>query len=309
MRNGFWVEVLRNVNQEEWNWAPTKAATDPAEHQQVSRVPRTKLRLFRLKLQSVQRDIRPKQGNSEYVEVQESEVVIYVLGSIFASEISTIAFAITAGIWQRVFWLVGYLCVPLVLKLLALVVNVRREGLIKPPTISAGNATRQIPTPITQAPPPEQIYEIVNNDLGIALISTSSPTPDILLQFFRHYGHPQRTLPSDRAREICCMLLIYVFVLYFPAGLVALLWMEPETQYLWLGYQVYTIVAMHVARLGGFNGCGRTEERIARILESKRSVLLRAGKSNHCVLASLEMEEIGSVADGKARVEGILRGE
>lgn len=54
---------------------------------------------------------------------------------------------------------------------------------------------------------------------------------------FKHYGHPIRDRRSvglgDRGREIALMALVYLFALYFPSGFVALIWMEPEVQYLW----------------------------------------------------------------------------
>lgn len=72
--------------------------------------------------------------------------------------------------------------------------------------------------------------------------------------------------------------------------------------------KVYTIIAMHIKRLGGFGGCEGTEEGIARVLESGKTVLLRENNNRTCVLASLQIEEVDSVADGRRRVEEIVEG-
>jgi len=46
-----------------------------------------------------------------------------------------------------------------------------------------------------------------------------------------------------------------------------LLWEDPHGQYLWLGYRVYTILAMHLVRLAGWGDCWMTQVRIARLLQ------------------------------------------
>ena len=67
--------------------------------------------------------------------------------------------------------------------------------------------------------------------------------------------------------------------------------MKTEVQYLWLGYQVYAILAMHIVRIAGLRGSGRTEERIARELESGREVWF-VGESRNAVSAELETVEV-----------------
>lgn len=70
------------------------------------------------------------------------------------------------------------------------------------------------------------------------------------------------------------MALVYLFVAYFPAGLIALLWLNDDAQALWLTYQLYIVFVMHFSRLLGLNGCSRTEERIARYLNKGKEVIL-----------------------------------
>ena len=85
-------------------------------------------------------------------------------------------------------------------------------------------------------------------------IEVLRPEP-VVGQFFMPYGHPIRDRCSvglgDRGREIASMALVYIFALYFPSGLVALIWMEPGAQYLWLGYQIHAILIVQVVRIAG----------------------------------------------------------
>jgi hypothetical protein len=126
---------------------------------------------------------------------------------------------------------------------------------------------------------------------------------------FKHYGHPIRDRRSvglgDRGREIALMALVYLFALYFPSGFVALIWMEPVVQYLWLGYQIYAILAMHVVRIAGWGGSRRIEECIARNLESGKEVWL-LGENGHAVAAKLETAEVDSIVAGRKKIREIV---
>ena len=102
------------------------------------------------------------------------------------------------------------------------------------------------------------------------------------------------------------MILVAVFVLYFPAGLISLVWMDPQVQYIWLGYQVYTIIAMHFVRLFGGASAGRTEKRAAVLLQSGKSVWLK-GTDNHAVKATLTMTEVESIKVGREYVKHLIR--
>jgi hypothetical protein len=70
-------------------------------------------------------------------------------------------------------------------------------------------------------------------------------------------------------------------------------------------YQVYVILAMHVVRLFGFGGCGGTEERVVRHLDSGKEVWL-AGKDGHAVALSLKVDVCESVEKGKMKVAEIM---
>lgn len=146
-----------------------------------------------------------------------------------------------------------------------------------------------------------EMYELDDRNYGFAVIE--SP-PAIMLQFFRHYGHPIRTLKMDRVREVMGICLCYAFVLYFPAGLLALLWMDPEVQYIWLGYQVFTIAAMHLVRLFGWGNCGRTEKRIADLLTQGKEVWLCDDKGPN-IAVTIKIDEATGILAAREMV-GVL---
>lgn len=137
------------------------------------------------------------------------------------------------------------------------------------------------------------------------------PAP-VVQQFFRHYGHPRRDerqkgrILPDRWRETISISLVYAFVLYFPAGLLSLLWMNQNGQYLWLGYELYATLGMHITRVLGWTGCGRTEKRLARLLQQKKQVWLQSSRG--CtVAASLETTTIFNMAEGNEKVQELIR--
>jgi hypothetical protein len=284
-RNGFWVRVLRNINE-----APESTAIRTVDLEaKTEDIPRFRsMQLIRhLALRVV-----------EDTEIPGPEIVYIsalLLLNIFLSELSATATAVLAGTVFRTWWLIGYMSVPLIFKLLAVCFTVRREGLEPRDKLTDQNSLADI-----------TIYEIQDPNQGFSLIKGPAP---VIQQFFRHYGHPIRDSTtcflSDRTREVLCIMLIYGFVLYFPAGLIGVLWMSPNVQYLWLSYQLYSILVMHIVRVLGWQGCGRTEDRVARHLERNREVWLQCTAS--CtVAATLVVESIRGQAEGKSRVQSIV---
>jgi hypothetical protein len=91
----------------------------------------------------------------------------------------------------------------------------------------------------------------------------------------------------------------------FPISLVYLTWASTDTQYLWLGYQLYAVLAMHVARLVGWNGCGRSEETIAKILQNGKEAYL-GGHGKVAIRAKLQVEECDGNAEGKTWLKQLL---
>jgi hypothetical protein len=322
VRNGFWIQVLRCIDE-----AAIKkmvANKNPDEESQTERARRAVRYVFRLHLDFCPaKDVDPKTGTI----VSEFSITSRTIAGVFCSEITAVLFAVGIGVWSRFsrsadapnVWLCGLLCISLFLKILAIVFTVRREELILP-TIDSTRKTstrhssgdeNSDPAILKSAPSSKStpssyaldMFEVDYPTLGFPIIT--APVSNASLQFFRHYGHPLRDSKADRFREVMCILIVYAYVLNFPAGLIALSWMNQTTRYLWLVYQVYTIVAMHITRLGGWQGCGRTEERVAKALQTGKATYL-LGSNGGAVRANLQVERVPGVAEGRARVKEIL---
>lgn len=222
---------------------------------------------------------------SGVVKVREDVVTWRTVAGIVCSELTAVVAAIVAGVYVGVPWLAGFLLVPLMLKVLAMAVAVKREPLR--------------PMAEKDAPEAEEIFEVDDLVRGFFVVRGAEET---VLQFFRHYAHPLR---DSRFCEVVSIATAYLFVLYFPVGLLALLWMDEKAQYLWLGYQIYIIVVMHLVRVCRYDGCGRTEERLAKHLEAGEEVFLVDATGNG-VAAVLEVEEFENVKAARERVDAIL---
>ncbi|KAB8276176.1 hypothetical protein BDV30DRAFT_236010 [Aspergillus minisclerotigenes] len=292
-RNGFWVQVLREVTCR--NRDARLAVQDP-EDPAMDQIPpyRAMQLVHHLRLHYARNADHAGQGAIEITEASISWRT--VLGTIL-SELSSIVIAITAAAAKpfKTYWLAGYMLVPLVLKLVALFTSVRRDSILDEQ--EAGDDQRS----------EDELYEIDDPTHGFSIIEGP---PSVVLQFFRHYGHPTRDSGAagrrDRMREVMSMALIYLFMLYFPAGLISSLWMPDNTQFLWLSFQVYTIVAMHAVRIVGWDNCGRTEARVARHLERNERVWLRR-PDGLGVIASLETRDFPNVASAKREAGVIIR--
>jgi hypothetical protein len=229
--------------------------------------------------------------------LDENGITWRCLAGILSSEVSALGLAIFVGVYERVWWLAYFFCLPLLLKLIILGINVRRESIA--PWSGRGAAK-------------DKVFEFDKTELGFAVIGgleREDEEESIVRQFFLHYGHPRRndfTFFGDRFKEIGSMILVAVFVLYFPAGLISLVWMDPQVQYIWLGYQVYTIIAMHFVRLFGGASAGRTEKRAAVLLQSGKSVWLK-GTDKHAVKATLTITEVESIKAGREYVKYLIR--
>lgn len=94
--------------------------------------------------------------------------------------------------------------------------------------------------------------------------------PALLLQFFRHYGYPIR----NQFREIVQLSTIVAFALQFPLGwFCSSMWMTVEVQYVWLSYQLYVVLAMHIVRYSVTTRSTNTEAKLAECLD--RGSLMR----------------------------------
>lgn len=292
-RNGFWIQVLREAK-----YVDCKAGTLQRDSERTAVDNRPPYHAMQL-VHHLKFKYTDNAEGSRVNAVSEGSVSWRAILGIFVSELTSIAIAITAAVAKpfKTWWLAVYLCVPLLLKLISLIVSVRRTTIHKENIPAASSAA-----------PKDDLYEILDGNHSFGLIES----PEITLrQFFRHYGHPIRDSGiagrRDRAREVLSMALVYLFVLYFPAGLISSLWMPSNVQLLWLSFQVYTIIAMHIVRICGWEHCGRTEGRIARLLQEDRIVFLQAKKpAKYGVTATLETTDHANVAEAKKEVKRII---
>lgn len=250
-------------------------------------------------------DLVSPQSN-DMVLVQEDRNTIRTVVGIFIGEAIAILIAMIVGIVSKNYLLPNLLCVPVTLKLLAFLVQVRRHSI----------STRMSDDLIRKFGDPDSamLFKLENRNGPLFLIE--SP-PRQFLPFVLHYGHPIRDINpqtnstisqmcSDRVREVVSISIVYAFVLIFPAGLFSLIWLPDRLQYIWLGYQIYLIFIMHISRLAGFDGAGRTEERISRYLRSGKTVLLRS-HNGATVQAQLTVTAYASVRDGRAVLDRLVK--
>jgi hypothetical protein len=169
---------------------------------------------------------------------------------IFVSEMSAILTAIGIFWAYRTAW--GFIwLVPLLLRLLSTIFTLEREPLLSPSSTM-------------QDDPPCDFEVHCPESEGIFIILTGPPA--LVLQFFRHYGHPVR----NRLCEILQLGVVMAFACLFPIGLFcSSIWMPTPVQYAWLYYQLYVVLAMHFMRYSGLHHVTTTEVMIAKLLSKE----------------------------------------
>ncbi|EFX00367.1 hypothetical protein CMQ_7369 [Grosmannia clavigera kw1407] len=153
-----------------------------------------------------------------------------------------------AGIWSlyRSVWAALWL-IPLLLRLVSAFFALDREPALDL-SLSLGETPRN--------------FEIhCPESLGGFLLITGPPS--LVLQFFRHYGHPIR----NRCREVVQFLTVAALGCFFPISIFCFVaWMPAHIQYVWLCYQTYIVAAMCVGRYSLARFSTTTESRIGELL-------------------------------------------
>lgn len=301
-RNAFWVDVVRRLNHKalgRGSRLPKFDDENPSHNKRSARF-RTLQAVHHLTIRSVgSREEQVPRLASARLHVAEEKKRYRTLLGIFCSELISIITAVVAilldgsgGGW----WMAIYMFIPVLAKTLAFIVSVRRESLeaIPEQIQDHGVAMDYI----------ENYHLVDQQDQGFYLVITGPRS--VVTQFFRHYGHPLRHTESGRWREVISISIIYAFVLYFPVGLAANLWLPERLQYLWLSYQLYTVFAMHVLRLTSWQHCGSTQERVARAILGGKTVWLR-GKPGTTISASWQTTYVPSVSSAEDTVSQLKR--
>ncbi|KAL9609353.1 MAG: hypothetical protein Q9167_005878 [Letrouitia subvulpina] len=294
-RNGFWIQTLHNVDVEKH--VSFKIPKQDAESNQPSKAYRSLQPVYHLKLGIPSNDQKP---NPKDICVHEDSISLAVIINAVLSELVPILTSLIFGLKLKNLPFCFYVLIPLLLKFLLIGFAVRRGGLMSKQDLQKVAENEKTDVGMTEA------FEVADPNHKFMVIEGPQP---VIVQFFRHYGHPIRDDNSlwagDRVREVACIIFVCCLFLYFPAGLLMAQWSAEDAQYLWLSYQLYAIVAMHINRVLGWQDLGRTERRIAKLLSNGRTIWLRT-ESGCAVSASLALYAIDKNSDGKIKVQGLI---
>ncbi|KAL8787514.1 MAG: hypothetical protein Q9213_002172 [Squamulea squamosa] len=241
-RNGMWLRVIEELPKLLTDNPSSKAR--PEEAVPLTKRIRQYIAVSHLFLERANKVAWP------VVPEDTRPVDIKILGWLIVTDASGIAdpFAV-ALVWRSAFMLLWL--IPVCLKLLSACFPVPRESL----------ATTASPSPTLDRARFAK-FEIITNGNGFQIIEGEE---SLVLQFFRHYGHPIRA----HGRELLQIYIVIALGLLLPLGpLCSLLWMPVGMQVLWLSYQLYTIVVLHIYHFTGGHHWVSTEENICQALRA-----------------------------------------
>lgn len=213
--------------------------------------------------------------------------------ALFTTERTAICLALGLTLAFKTLWSLLFLA-PLLLKLLSALFSIDREPL------QPYDPTKDEPM---------QDFEIhCPSSEGCFMLVTGPPS--VVLQFFRHYGHPVR----NRFLELLQLCVIVLYGCYFPVGLLcSVCWMPPEVQYAWLSYQIYVVLVMHIIRYTGSGSWASTEARIVQAFMKagagidKGSILFGQNREDPGLIkASLKITPKNRYREGKEYLEQLL---
>ncbi|PTB78836.1 hypothetical protein M440DRAFT_1352650 [Trichoderma longibrachiatum ATCC 18648] len=294
-RNSFWIRVLHSVRAEQH--VSFKIPRQDAESNQLSDAYRSLQPVYHLKLGIVGSAEKP--GPNEVCVNEDGTSLTGVLSCVL-SELTSVLASLIAGLKLKELVFALYLLVPLLLKLLLIAFSVRRVKLMTEEELHKVAEKEDTDLSKTEA------FEVADPIHKFMVIEGPQP---VVVQFFRHYGHPVRDRDSlwigDRLREVACITVICCLFLFFPVGLVIAQCSDENAQYLWLSYELYAVIAMHIVRVCGWQDIGRIEKRIARLMSNGKTVWLKTG--NGCtVSATLVIHGVTKTAEGKEKVQEII---
>lgn len=225
---------------------------------------------------------RDKQNVRTFVHESPEGIAFRTVMAIFASELTAVATGVTVAVCFRTPWAVFWI-LPLVLRLISALLAVEREGLTKL-------------TSSTPATEPHCDFEVHSPETHPNFLVMTGP-PAVVLQFVRHYGHPKR----NRFREVVQLSVVVAFAALFPLQLVcSTIWMSVPVQNIWLCYQLYCVLAMHVTRYSRRGSSSDTAEALAEALSKDDYVFDEEGTSERCIL-------FGHTRDGHETLKISLR--
>lgn len=238
-----------------------------------------------MELSYVEGDVDSK----KLVKHDTGRVTIRTFLALIWSEITGLAMgAFVLAYWRSYLSFIWFL--PLALKLLSAVFTIQREGLLAKPS-QKEQSLRNI-----------KRLEVNTKGHGVLVVEGIE---SVVLQFFRHYGHPIR----NRVREFMQITIIVASGFVFPIGLVvSLVWMPIGMQYAWLGYQLYATTAMYIYRYTRQQSA-TTESRLAQVLAQGRTeeqAVYLLDDSGTIVMGKLTRTPVGSYAEGQDVLKSIM---
>ncbi|KAL1639153.1 hypothetical protein SLS58_008240 [Diplodia intermedia] len=291
VRNGLWIRAIAQKAMPEF----LPKADASAEAATASKAPplRAKTSLSHLVLTN---GATPTTTGSRPVVANDTAAPsAHVYAGVFLSELTGLAMgAIVACVWKS--WIAALWFVPFILKLTSTIWAISREDLAPAPPASADHKR-------SGGAPEERTnkFEIHDPHHGLIVIEGAE---SVVLQFFRHYGHPAR----NRSREVLQFAVVVGLGLVFPAGLVvSVMCMPASMQYLWFGYQLYTTLTMHVYRYANTHFWGSTEQALGDAFECADAVELR-GADGRVVTAALQVTYYGNLREAQQAALRLLEG-
>ncbi|KAH8757103.1 hypothetical protein BGZ57DRAFT_646178 [Hyaloscypha finlandica] len=298
-RNSFWIRIMEIAARQQRLHVTSDGSTADLQVQRSSSRLRTRRPVFLLTLSRANGEAAKK---NDIIEGDIGAPTLRTVAGTVASELVTLVFGVITAVLWRSFFSIWYLA-PVILKLAALFFTVQRTPVasVSPPPADEGDDSTGKPS----AGAGHGLYQVKAHADGFFLIQGPS---DLVLQFFRHYGHPirsRRGLRGDRVREVASMLTVVAFACVYPAGLLAFIFAPIPIQWAWVGYQCYTMVSMHIYRFCGGEHVGTTEARVAQAL-SDRCLAKLADGSGNIVVAALRRTVVSSVGEGGLEVERLV---
>jgi hypothetical protein len=316
VRNGFWTRVIANLpipySSLEHNSYSTKDNPETRADTQIVRS-RAIHRVSHLRLSvPVQ---KPPLSQVINDGVEGASVQTYL--ALVITEVSGIAVACCVmAVWKS--WFMLLWLAPLMLKLVSASLAADRHPLeipvsaLRSQSVQSSKGSRGQHHIIKKddekalLPSRQKKFEINGLPHGMLIIEGDE---NLILQFFRHYGHPIR----NRFREYAQIIIIIQFGFIFPIGLLcSLLWMPIGIQYIWMSYQLYATCAMHVYRYAGGQAWATTEERIAKAFaqaaaKGQPQRVFFGGKQG-VLMAELEVTYHNRYRDAKSYSDELLHG-
>lgn len=266
LRNCIWARVMSLLPT-----AEPESVTKPGDEENALKTPSAPANLVRARFRVNHLKISRATANDKervqtFVHESTHGLEFGSFMAILSSELTAVLTAVAVAVLFRTPWAILWV-IPLIIHLISALFAVERERLMD--LTSSASCTD-----------PPCAFEVHSPETQPNfLLITGAPT--VVLQFARHYGHPRR----NRLREIVQLTAVVAFACLFPLELAcSTMWMPVPVQNVWLCYQLYCVLAMHVARYSRRGSASGTAEALAEALSSEDGNYDGHSSSERCIL-------------------------